>query len=56
MTLQPTAQPKSKARGLARHQFIMLGIALPTIAVGTILVFFNKVIHERAHFTTWHAV
>jgi len=54
LTLQPTSQPRSKARGLARHQLIMLGLGVPSILTGTILIFANKTIHERSHFTTWH--
>jgi len=57
MTLQPTshAQPKSKIRGLARHQLIMLGLGFPAIVTGTTLIWANKTIHESEHFTTWHA-
>jgi len=55
LTLQPTNQPKTKAAGLKRHQIIMLGLGLPTIFVGTLLIFWNKIIHEHGHFTTWHA-
>ena len=56
MTLQPTSQPRTKVRGLARHQVIMLGLGFPAILTGTILIWANKTIHESAHFTTWHAV
>ena len=56
MTLQPTNQPKTKKSGLARHQVIMLAVGLPAIIVGSVTVFLNKNIHERPHFTTWHAV
>jgi len=55
MTLQPTSQPKTKVRGLARHQLIMLGLGFPAILTGTILIWANKTIHESEHFTTWHA-
>ena len=56
LTLQPTSHPKSKVRGLTRHQLIMLGIGFPSIITGTVLIYTNKVIHESAHFTTWHGV
>ncbi|KAH8118229.1 hypothetical protein DFH11DRAFT_1503616 [Phellopilus nigrolimitatus] len=55
LLLQPTSQPKTKARGLTRHQLVILGVGLPAIIIGTVLIFMNKVIHESAHFTTWHA-
>jgi cytochrome b-561 domain-containing protein 2 len=54
MTLQPTSQPRTKASGLTRHQVIILGLGVPAILTGTIMVFFNKVIKEANHFTTWH--
>ncbi|TDL19878.1 hypothetical protein BD410DRAFT_751529 [Rickenella mellea] len=54
LTLQPTSQPSTKARGLKRHQLIMLCVAFPVILTGTILVLFHKVIHEHNHFTSWH--
>lgn len=54
LTLQPTSQPKTKTAGLARHQLIMLALAFPCIAVGTLLMIWNKKIHESSHFTTWH--
>lgn len=56
MTLQPTNQPKTKKRGLSRHQIIMLAIGFPAILVGSVTVFLNKVVNERSHFKTWHAV
>ncbi|EJD06983.1 uncharacterized protein FOMMEDRAFT_17434 [Fomitiporia mediterranea MF3/22] len=55
LLLQPTSQPKTKARGLTRHQLVILGIGLPSIIVGTSVIYANKVIHESDHFTTWHA-
>ena len=48
--------PRTKVHGLAHHQLIILGLGIPSLAVGTGLIFANKVIHEASHFTTWHAV
>ncbi|KAL5486192.1 hypothetical protein ACEPAI_7237 [Sanghuangporus weigelae] len=55
LLLQPTSQPKTKVQGLARHQLVILGIGLPSIIIGTIVIFVNKSIHEAPHFVTWHA-
>ncbi|KAL5504312.1 hypothetical protein ACEPAH_8386 [Sanghuangporus vaninii] len=55
LLLQPTSQPKTKVRGLARHQLVILGIGLPSIIIGTVVIFANKSIHEAPHFVTWHA-
>ncbi|KAI5117961.1 hypothetical protein M0805_001622 [Coniferiporia weirii] len=55
LLLQPTSQPKTKARGLTRHQVVILGVGLPSIVIGTVLVFANKIVHQAKHFTTWHA-
>ncbi|THG97665.1 hypothetical protein EW145_g7572 [Phellinidium pouzarii] len=55
LQLQPTSQPKTKARGLTRHQLVILGVGLPSIIVGTALIYSNKVIHDSPHFVTWHA-
>jgi len=54
LTLQPTSQPRTKEAGLRRHQLIILGLALPCIAVGSIIIIWNKNIHEAPHFTSWH--
>jgi len=54
LTLQPTSQPRTKAAGLTRHQLIILGLAFPCIAVGTLIIIWNKKIHEAPHFTSWH--
>ncbi|KAF8522158.1 hypothetical protein BU17DRAFT_75241 [Hysterangium stoloniferum] len=55
LTLQPTSQPKTKQAGLNRHQLIILGFAFPCIAVGTLIIIWNKNIHDSPHFVTWHA-
>jgi len=56
VTLQTTSQlnPKAKAAGLNRHQLIILGLAFPCIAVGTLVIIWNKNIHDKPHFVTWH--
>ncbi|GJJ12040.1 hypothetical protein Clacol_006281 [Clathrus columnatus] len=54
LTLQPTSQPKTKLAGLNRHQLIILGSAFPCISVGTLVIIWNKNIHEKPHFVTWH--
>jgi len=55
LTLQATSQPKTKEAGLNRHQLIILGLAFPCITVGTLIMIWNKNLHEAPHFTTWHA-
>jgi len=56
VTLQPTSglNPKAKTAGLNRHQLIILGLAFPCISVGTLMIIWNKNIHEKPHFVTWH--
>ncbi|KAJ7286051.1 hypothetical protein C8J57DRAFT_1286589 [Mycena rebaudengoi] len=54
ITLQPTSQPKTKAAGLVRHQYAMLGVAFPLIFVGTFSVWYNKSVEGKKHFYTWH--
>ena len=56
VTLQPTADPQSKAAGLARHQIAIIVLAFPTIVLGTSFMIYNKVSHEAPHFTSWHGV
>jgi len=54
LTLQPTSQPRSKAAGLVRHQLAMIALGVPVSIVGTSLMIYNKSLHKREHFTTWH--
>ncbi|KAF7311604.1 Cytochrome b561 domain-containing protein [Mycena kentingensis (nom. inval.)] len=54
MTLQPTSQPKTKVAGLARHQYAILLAAFPAIAAGTFAVWYNKRIHDKPHWHSWH--
>ena len=35
---------------------VILGLGLPSIIIGTVLIFVNKNLHEAPHFVTWHAV
>ena len=56
LTLQPTRSATSKKAGLARHQLIQLGLAVPVLLVGTAFMWWNKHVHGAAHFTTWHGV
>ncbi|KAF7359381.1 hypothetical protein MSAN_01280700 [Mycena sanguinolenta] len=54
MTLQPTSQPKTKAAGLARHQYAILFAAFPAIFLGTCAVSYNKYLNGAEHFKSWH--
>ncbi|KAF7338642.1 Cytochrome b561 domain-containing protein [Mycena venus] len=54
MTLQPTSQPKTKAAGLARHQYAILFAAFPIIFFGTFAIMYNKYVHGAIHFRSWH--
>ncbi|KAF8577242.1 hypothetical protein K439DRAFT_1365103 [Ramaria rubella] len=54
LTLQPTSQPRTKQAGLSRHQIIILGFGFPCIAVGTLIIIWNKTVNEYPHFTSWH--
>jgi len=54
LTLQPTSQPKTKAAGLARHQYAILFAAFPIIFFGTFAVMYNKYLHGAVHFKSWH--
>jgi hypothetical protein len=56
LTLQPTAQPKTKAAGLRRHQRTMLAVGFPCIALGTLAIEIQKFIGGHDHFATWHGV
>jgi uncharacterized membrane protein len=44
-----------RAARLAVHQRILLGIALPAMAVGTCFMYYNKSVNGADHITTWHA-
>jgi len=54
LTLQPTSQPKTKAAGLARHQYAILFVAFPAIFAGTAVIVYNKWAHGKSHFVSWH--
>jgi len=54
LTLQPTAQPKTKSAGLLRHQVAIFVFGLPSILFGTLAVSYNKWLKSAEHFTTWH--
>ncbi|KAJ7632228.1 hypothetical protein FB45DRAFT_911852 [Roridomyces roridus] len=54
LTLQPTSQPKTKAAGLARHQYAILGAGFPIIFLGTLAIVLNKYVHGAVHFKSWH--
>jgi len=54
LQLQPSRRPKSRERGLARHQVIMLGLGAPAILIGGGFMIWNKVDHSAPHFTSWH--
>ncbi|KAF9262203.1 hypothetical protein L218DRAFT_868192 [Marasmius fiardii PR-910] len=54
LTLQPTAQPQSKAAGFKRHQATILYVAVPAVIFGTLAVMYNKVLKGSGHFKTWH--
>ncbi|KIJ60625.1 hypothetical protein HYDPIDRAFT_138830 [Hydnomerulius pinastri MD-312] len=54
LTLQPTSQPHTKAAGLQRHQFAMIGLGFPLILLGTLVMVYYKYSHNAAHFTSWH--
>lgn len=55
LTLQPTSHPRSKAKGLVRHQLSM-GSGLLCIILGTSAIIANKSIHYSDHFVSTHAV
>lgn len=54
LTLQPTSSPKTKKAGLSRHQRIILGLAVPCVSIGGLIIIGNKNVHSYPHFTTWH--
>ncbi|KAH9829196.1 uncharacterized protein C8Q71DRAFT_791587 [Rhodofomes roseus] len=56
VTLQPTSQPKTKAAGLARHQYAMLCGGYPALLLGTLAIWWNKTSHGSHHATTWHGI
>lgn len=56
ITLQPTVQPRTKAEGLTRHQLAMFVIGGPVILLGTLAIVVRKLMHDSAHFTSWHGV
>jgi len=56
VTLQPSKNPRTKAAGLARHQKIMLGIAIPSLILGTAAIISYKISKGMQHFHSLHAV
>ncbi|KAJ6606554.1 hypothetical protein DFH09DRAFT_11857 [Mycena vulgaris] len=54
LTLQPTSQAKTKAAGLARHQYAILFAGFPAIFLGTAAIMYNKWAHGSVHFKSWH--
>ena len=53
--LQPS--PKSneiRKNRFATHQYVMLGLVLPALAVGTAAMWWNKHLHGANHFVSWH--
>jgi len=54
MTLQPTAQPKTKAAGLNRHQNAIAYMAWPSVLLGASAVMYVKWKNDQPHATTWH--
>ncbi|KZV84066.1 hypothetical protein EXIGLDRAFT_299763 [Exidia glandulosa HHB12029] len=53
-TLQPSTHPRTKQRGLARHQIIMLGLGIPVLLAGTGILVYAKFAANRAHGYTLH--
>ncbi|WRT68236.1 uncharacterized protein IL334_005212 [Kwoniella shivajii] len=54
--LQPPASNSNiKSTRFKSHQTIMLGIALPVLAIGSAAMIYNKYLHGAKHFTSWHA-
>ncbi|KAK4685064.1 hypothetical protein P7C73_g5097, partial [Tremellales sp. Uapishka_1] len=54
--LQPsTSSSDLRKKRLATHQTLLLGLALPALAVGTAGMWWNKHVHGAKHFTTWHS-
>jgi len=56
VTLQPTSQPRTKAAGLARHQYAILCGSYPALLLGTLAIWWNKSLHGARHATTWHGI
>lgn len=54
LVLQPTRTAGAKSTGLKLHQIFQLS-ALPCLLAGSFFIFYNKLIHSAAHFTSWHA-
>ncbi|WWC90874.1 uncharacterized protein L201_005811 [Kwoniella dendrophila CBS 6074] len=51
----PPSNSTIKERKFKSHQSIMLGFALPILAIGSLAMVYNKYLHGAKHFTTWHA-
>ncbi|KAL7420796.1 hypothetical protein Q5752_004749 [Cryptotrichosporon argae] len=45
----------TRAARLRTHQTLLLGVAVPALALGTASMWWNKHVHGAHHFTTWHA-
>ena len=48
--------PRSKARGLARHQIVILAVGLPALFIGSGSIIAYKFSHNAYHFKSTHAV
>ena len=51
----PPASTTVRAERFKTHQGLILGIAMPVLALGSASMWWNKHIHGAAHFTTWHS-
>nr|XP_019044517.1 hypothetical protein I302_06429 [Kwoniella bestiolae CBS 10118]OCF23447.1 hypothetical protein I302_06429 [Kwoniella bestiolae CBS 10118] len=51
----PSPNSTTKQTRFKTHQSVMLGFALPLLAIGSSAMIYNKYIHGAKHFTTWHA-
>lgn len=51
----PPPNTASRQTRFQTHQNLILSLALPLFAVGTLAMWYNKHIHHAVHFTTWHA-
>ncbi|WWD02466.1 hypothetical protein V865_000506 [Kwoniella europaea PYCC6329] len=50
----PPPNSTAKQNRFKTHQLVMLGLALPLLAIGSSAMIYNKYIHGAKHFTTWH--
>ncbi|WVQ68178.1 uncharacterized protein L199_006384 [Kwoniella botswanensis] len=50
----PPPNSTTKKNRFKTHQSVMLGFALPLLAIGSSAMIYNKYLHGAKHFTTWH--